>query len=323
MKRGARMYLVDIDGKTAGPFPWTLVREWVALSLLSSNSSVFLERDNGWQTVADFPELSQFPKSVTNKEVPPGSYLSDTRLKLPSLSCQHSYAKMLGCPFAPDQIDRHLLAHIIWSLQYAFPDRVDTAFADQVADASDWHNDPATESQISGLRSIGVRIEDGLTKGRACQLIGGEPTEGQLRRLKFYRITPSPYLTKEEASELIDGYLAEHPESEEQYQAWKQRGCPVQESVAGNSHSGRERAGSDGPVSSHAQLDQETTNSGYLRSPDPLLELVTPMADANAELESYRKRLEELAPQVRQFVPDWSPTHFDDAISYMCYVSVI
>ena len=58
-----------------------------------------LEGDNAWQTLADFPESSQFPKSVTNREVPPGSYLSDARLKLPSLSCQHSYAKTLGCPF--------------------------------------------------------------------------------------------------------------------------------------------------------------------------------------------------------------------------------
>ena len=91
----------------------------------------------------------------------------------------------------------------------------------QVEDASDWHNDPATDRQISYLRSTGVCIEVGLTKGRASQLIGGEPTEGQLRRLKFYRITPSPYLTKEEASELIDGYMTQHPESEEQYQAWK------------------------------------------------------------------------------------------------------
>jgi hypothetical protein len=221
------MYLVDSDGQTAGPFAWTLIREWVALSLLASNSPVFLEGDSAWQTIVDFPKLCQFPKSVTNREGAPGSYLSDNRLKLPSLPCQHSYAKTLGCPFNPEQIDRHLLAYIIRSLSWQFPDRVDAAVAAQVDDASDWHNDPATERQISYLRSIGVSIEDGLTKGRACQLIGGEPTEGQLRRLKFYGITPSPYLTKEEASEWIDGYEMQHPDSEEQYQTWKLRGCGV------------------------------------------------------------------------------------------------
>ncbi len=111
----------------------------------------------------------------------------------------------------------------LWS--YQFPDRADPALAAQVEEASDWHNDPPTERQISYLRSIGIPTEDGLTKGRACQLIGGEPTEGQLRRLMFYGITPAPYLTKEEASELLDGYMSQHPESEEEYQTWKLGGC--------------------------------------------------------------------------------------------------
>jgi hypothetical protein len=77
------MYLVDSDGQTAGPFAWTLVREWVALSLLASDSPVFLEGESAWQTIVDFPKLCQFPKSLTNGEGRPGSYLSDDRLKLP------------------------------------------------------------------------------------------------------------------------------------------------------------------------------------------------------------------------------------------------
>jgi hypothetical protein len=120
-----------------------------------------------------------------------------------------------------------LLAHIIWSLSCEFPDRIDPAVATQVEEASDWHNDPATDRQITYLQSVGVAIEHGLTKGRACQLIDGEPTEGQLRRLRFYGIPPSPYLTKQEASEVIDDYIAQHPESEEKYQAWKLSGCKV------------------------------------------------------------------------------------------------
>ena len=215
------MYLVDSDGHTAGPFALTLIREWVALTLLSSDSPVSLEGDSAWKKVADFPELLQLPKSLATDGRFFRDCLSDDRLKLPSLSCQHSYAKALGCPFEPEQIDRHVLSYIIWSLSCQFPERVDPAVAADAEDASDWQNDPATDRQISYLRSNGVSIEAGLTKGRVSQLIEGEPTEGQLRRLKFYGIKLTRYLTKKDASELIDSYKAQHPESEEQYQAWK------------------------------------------------------------------------------------------------------
>jgi hypothetical protein len=227
VKYGARMYLVDSNGHTAGPFAWTLIREWVAFALLSSDSPVSLEGDSVWKTVADFPELRELPKSLAIRERPPGCYLSHDRFRLPSLSCQHSYAKALGCPFESEKIDRHLLAHIIRSLSRQFPDRVDPAVAAEVEDASDWRNDPATDPQINYLRSIGVSVEAGLTKGRACQLIDGEPTEGQLRRLKFYGIKLTRYLTKTDASELIDSHKTQHPESEEQYQAWKLSRCAV------------------------------------------------------------------------------------------------
>jgi hypothetical protein len=88
----------------------------IELALLSSDSPVLLEGDSAWKTVADFPELRQLPKSLATQGPFFRDCLSDERLKLPSLSCQHSYAKALGCPFEPDQIDRHQLAHIIRSL---------------------------------------------------------------------------------------------------------------------------------------------------------------------------------------------------------------
>jgi hypothetical protein len=82
---------------------------------------VFLEGSSTWQTVADFPKLCQLPKSLARPDGAPGPYLSDNRLKLQSLPCQQSYAKTLGCPFDPAQIDRHLLSHIIWSLSCQLP----------------------------------------------------------------------------------------------------------------------------------------------------------------------------------------------------------
>ncbi|MDQ3199928.1 MAG: hypothetical protein M3Q46_12225, partial [Verrucomicrobiota bacterium] len=37
----------------------------------------------------------------------------------------------------------------------------------------------------------------------------------------------------------------------------------------------------------------------------------------------YEKRLEELRSQVQELAPAWTPRHFDDTISYMCYVAVV
>jgi hypothetical protein len=41
------------------------------------------------------------------------------------------------------------------------------------------------------------------------------------------------------------------------------------------------------------------------------------------EIESYVTRLEELKSLVSALVPDWAPRRFDDAVSYMCYVSTV
>ena len=41
------------------------------------------------------------------------------------------------------------------------------------------------------------------------------------------------------------------------------------------------------------------------------------------EIEGYKRKLDELTPNVREFIPDWLPTEFDDSVSYMCYVSLI
>jgi len=86
-----------------------------------------------------------------------------------------------------------------------------------------WRDDPATEPQLRLLASKGIRIQPGITKGDAHDLIDAAinvVTDGQLRRLHFYGID-SNGLTKDQASDLIDHYVAEHPEAEYQYQLWK------------------------------------------------------------------------------------------------------
>jgi hypothetical protein len=85
-----------------------------------------------------------------------------------------------------------------------------------------WRRDPATQPQIDLLAKHGVRSRPGITKGAASDQIDAivnQVTEGQHRRLTFYRL-PIP-ATKDEASAMIDAYIAENPGAEEGYQYWK------------------------------------------------------------------------------------------------------
>ena len=63
-----------------------------------------------------------------------------------------------------------------------------------------------------------------LTVREASDLIDqhkNKMSEGQRRRLNFYGLTYEAGITREEATELIDRYKSEHPESEVAYQRWK------------------------------------------------------------------------------------------------------
>jgi hypothetical protein len=85
-------------------------------------------------------------------------------------------------------------------------------------------DEPATDKQIAYLKVLEVPIEDYLSVREASDLIDqyrNRVSEGQKRRLSFYGLSYAPDITREEATELIDRYKSEHPESEAAYQAWK------------------------------------------------------------------------------------------------------
>jgi hypothetical protein len=89
-----------------------------------------------------------------------------------------------------------------------------------------WRDDPASDAQKRLLQSKSVRFDPRITKGQAYDLIGpllDAATEGQVRRLKFYGIS-TERVTKSEACDLIDDYIAVHPDSENDYQRWKAGG---------------------------------------------------------------------------------------------------
>ncbi len=85
-------------------------------------------------------------------------------------------------------------------------------------------DEPATDRQIAYLKVLEVPIEDYLSVREASDLIDqykDRVSEGQKRRLNFYGLSYSAETTRDEATELIDRYKSEHPESEAAYQAWK------------------------------------------------------------------------------------------------------
>jgi hypothetical protein len=224
LKRGAKVFLACGDRPPSGPFKWTLVREWVALELVATDARVKPEDSTEWFPVSAVETLTLLPASMLS----PGSsimyYRSSNRTDCPSAPRQHSYLRALGCPFETSLLDEYLAWRVISQMEETFPERA--VPSERVAAEKDLlrqHREgPATARQREYLKSIGEHVPKNLSLAEASRMISGPPSEGQLRRLRFYQI-PLPHdLTKDGASYLIDDYMRQHPESEARYQAWKQ-----------------------------------------------------------------------------------------------------
>ena len=225
MKRGTKLYLVDTEGNSAGPFGWTLVRQWFALSLLAPDAWVFVVGEEAWRGISEFSDLCSWPQRTDANGI---YYRTPEHNPQPSTPVQRAYLQRLGFPLPTDSLDFYLASHIISQLAAAFPERVDLATQNQITqqleEFTDWRNEPASDRQIQFIASLGGPVAPNLTKGEASELIDhlkDPPSEGQLRRLRFYRIALPRYLSKDAASRLIDAYVTAHPESEEDYQTWK------------------------------------------------------------------------------------------------------
>ncbi len=130
----------------------------------------------------------------------------------------------------PLPISTFFLEEVLEHSQIANPDSFFTttpeefvALLNETHPIHTWRDDLATEPQLRLLRSNDVAIHDGMTKGEAHDLIDAllnGPTEGQKRRLLYYGID-SIGVSKEQATELIDDYIAAHPDAEYGYQLWK------------------------------------------------------------------------------------------------------
>jgi hypothetical protein len=222
LKRGAKLFLSCEGRAFVGPFKWTLVREWVALGLVGHDALVKTDEGGEPVVVGMIEQLLVFSQGLCDTAA---YYRSSGRTRFPSAPRQHSYLRSLGCPFETAHLDKHLTWRVISDLEQAFPDRAVASERDACEEELEriFREAPATDRQREYLSSIGVEVSEDLSKAEASQMIGGPPTDGQLRRLRFYQIPLPRFLTKNEASDLIDHYIREHPESEAKYQAWKQQ----------------------------------------------------------------------------------------------------
>lgn len=222
MKRGSKLFFRAPGCPEFGPLPWTKVRDWVSEGFLLPSDEMRLDGDEQWVLINSDPDVGN-PKKGFMRDAK-GSEWAEWLGKKESLGPRAtSYLKTLGCPIPLDRLNRATARNWAGTLEAKYPDRAneveywatkEEAFGETPTALP---TDP-TLKQIKYLRSIGTELPSGTTRRDANRLIGGEATDGQTRRLRFYGIYEDN-LSKEEATSLIDAYIRKHPGSEAAYQA--------------------------------------------------------------------------------------------------------
>ena len=235
MKRGTKVHLVGLNGAVIGPMSWTVARNWIGMGFLDPRAPVLVNGKEPWTTLG---ELDGLLERVAGAQAA-GDRLNDpSRKKFAAPEKYHEWAASLGCPFWTQHIDWEFLLERVLAILAEIASSLGNPCVSEIRKEieyyrdytkrpgyADWHDEPATEAQVACIQRMGVGFEPEITKGRAHQLISGEPTEGQLRRLSFYRIELPKFATKDEVAFLIDEYKHNHQESEEAYQRWKGERC--------------------------------------------------------------------------------------------------
>ncbi len=227
MKRGAKFLVKVGDGPACGPFRWTVVREWVALGSLRPDDEVRSVEDAAWCPIGRVPELMAPPPPDEKNE-------GLTQVRARALEQKAvgpraaAYLNHLGCPVPLSRLNPYTAFQWVRILEELSPQTVNNTehwaaneeSNDRVPSASPAD---ATPEQIATLRASGHVVTGKLSRQEAQRLIAGPPSAGQLRRLAFYGLTLPPGAGKDEAADLIDRHMREHWETEEAYQASKQR----------------------------------------------------------------------------------------------------
>jgi hypothetical protein len=227
MIRGAKLFVKGYDGTACGPFRWTAVREWVAIGYFTPADEVRLVDEAAWTRIETLPELVPTPSGYYTNE--PLNFAQERAREKKVIGARAAaYLQRLGCPVPPPRLNPYTALQWVKILEELRPHLADATESwaaeeeanDRVPSASPRD---ATREQIEFLRSAGHDVPVTLTRLDARRLLSGPPTEGQLRRLRFYGVTLPVGACKAEASEQIDRYMREHWETEEAYQAARKR----------------------------------------------------------------------------------------------------
>jgi hypothetical protein len=226
MKPGTKLMVKGYDGNECGPFRWTEVREWIAIGYFTPEDEVRTVAEAEWIRIESIPTLLTMPASSVKSDS-----LGYVRLKAaekaPVGPRAAAYLKVLGCPVHATRLNPYTANRWVGILQVLRP-HLKSEVEDWAANQESHGRTPlaspdqASPKQIAYLRSLGHVVRDGISKQEVERLFSGPPTEGQLRRLKFYGIRLPVDASKDDAATAIDRYVREHPESEIPYQAWKQ-----------------------------------------------------------------------------------------------------
>lgn len=91
-----------------------------------------------------------------------------------------------------------------------------------------WHNDPATERQLSFMLSLEIAFHPSITKGEASELISetldkqnASASERQVMVLRFWDRLDLASHTKQEICDWMDAWYAEDPMRKSAWEEWK------------------------------------------------------------------------------------------------------
>ena len=214
-----RLSLLDTSQITYGPYDWKLVREFFAYGLIEGYLACEVGADK-WVPLSSITKISNIPESMSERVA---RYLA-MPVPAQATELQREVLASLKVPPFTASVNRYVVDLLIARVIKDQGVTVDakTLWWLSAERGFGWKLDPATQKQRDYLKSQGVKCPSSMTKGEASCLISTWPaTDAQWRRLRFFRCPRIPFLTKQEAMELIEAYLARFPEAESEYQRWK------------------------------------------------------------------------------------------------------